>query len=213
MGSALHSGLTERRGVPGVALQLHDHNLGLRTATLPYTVRITRVRLSLWLSAPHRRQFVWPDIHPATCCETNALWAWASRARPSARVRPRMERLQSRARPRPTSLHHPPCRWCRRFKLQLSTAWSASQAFDAQERSRSGPPHENSKPVRRSRSLPRFCTHSSHRSDAYLTYHRSIPLRLAAAPLGNSSTLIVCTYPGRRLPRSAINCLTSCLQR
>ena len=45
------------RGASATARHGHDHNLGLLTARLPYTVRTTMLRLSLWLSnVPHRRQ-------------------------------------------------------------------------------------------------------------------------------------------------------------
>src|SRR5258708_23706294 len=53
----LDKGCTTRRGVRAVRWQAHDHSRGLFTVTLPYTVRSTVERLSLWLkAAPQRRQ-------------------------------------------------------------------------------------------------------------------------------------------------------------
>ncbi|WP_167760341.1 hypothetical protein [Paraburkholderia pallida] len=48
---------TPRR--PRACWQAHDHSRGLFAVTLPYTVRSTVERLSLWLNAaPQRRQWV-----------------------------------------------------------------------------------------------------------------------------------------------------------
>src|SRR6266851_861825 len=94
---ALDKGCTTRRGVRAVRWQAHDHSRGLFTVTLPYTVRSTVERLSLWLkAAPQRRQWVWLESHHSTCFETSSACTLASSDRPSARVRPSWARLQSR---------------------------------------------------------------------------------------------------------------------
>jgi hypothetical protein len=49
--SALDKGWITDRGVGTVRWQAHDHSLGLFTITLPYTVRTTVERWSLWLKA------------------------------------------------------------------------------------------------------------------------------------------------------------------
>jgi hypothetical protein len=52
--------------------QLHSHNLGLGTSTLPNTVRITIDRLSLCASTePQRQQAASPAIQPAVWCDTS----------------------------------------------------------------------------------------------------------------------------------------------
>ncbi len=71
-GMALHSGLTDRRGSQGLAVQLHSHNLGLGTSTLPNTVRIPIDRLSLCASTePQRQRAASPLIQPAAWCATS----------------------------------------------------------------------------------------------------------------------------------------------
>ncbi len=55
--SALDRGWTTDRSARTVRWQAHDHSRGLFTVTLPYTVRTTVERLSLWLkAAPQHRQ-------------------------------------------------------------------------------------------------------------------------------------------------------------
>jgi hypothetical protein len=71
-GTALHSGLRERRGSHGFPKHLHSHNLGLGTTTLPNTVRITIDRLSLCASTePQRRHAASLAIQPAVCFNTS----------------------------------------------------------------------------------------------------------------------------------------------
>lgn len=70
-GTALHGGLTKRRGSPGLPAQLPAHSRGLGTSTLPNTVRMTIDRLSLCASAePQRQQTTWLFIQLAICCDT-----------------------------------------------------------------------------------------------------------------------------------------------
>ena len=100
---SLDRGCTTCCGVRAVRWQARDHSRGLFTVTLPYTVRSTVERLSLWLkAAPQRRQWVWPESHHSTCFETSSACTLASSDLASANattaLAARLEALEETAR-------------------------------------------------------------------------------------------------------------------